>query len=316
MKDPTASRGGTELNFPELKLRFKPAVVGWAMTILFARPTFSFESQTTKQKLTHTMSSNPTAPTSQSPSATYLKPPSASSTPHSRQQPQRVVSSSTTAAAAAAPPPPRAPVSVHATTTVSETASFHGTHPITIGSGTVIHPRARIYSFDGPVQIADGCVIGEKSTIGDNNSLSTSSSTHDGEQPTPIPTTRLSSSVIVGPHAVIRSGASVRSAAVIDALAVVHRDATVGSHSKVSSRCEVPEKAVVEDWTVVWAAGGGGIGQRKRRRLVGPAAAEAADGRLRPDAIRVEDARLIVLHKEREGLAKMIALSATGQKRR
>jgi UDP-3-O-[3-hydroxymyristoyl] glucosamine N-acyltransferase len=198
---------------------------------------------------------------------------------------------------------------VHATTTVSETAIFHGTHPITIGSGTVIHPRARIYSFEGPVQIADGCVIGEKSTIGDNNNNGNASSA-PGE---PV-TTRLSSSVIVGPHAVVRTGAYVRSAAVVDSLAIINREATVGSHSKVCSRCEVPEKAVVEDWTVIWAAGTG-IGQRKRRRLVGPAATEVAGG-LRPDAKRVEDARLIVLHKEREGLAKMIGLSASGQKRR
>ncbi|KAH8701656.1 transferase hexapeptide domain protein [Talaromyces proteolyticus] len=219
---------------------------------------------------------------------------------------QRVVSPST--GTPGPPPPPRAPVSVHSTTTVSETATFHGTYPITIGSGTVIHPRARLYSFEGPIHIGDGCVIGEKCAIGDNEPTAQPASDAEGI------TTRLSSSVTIGPQTTIRTGAYIRSAAAVDALAVVNRNAIVGSHSKVCSRCEVPEKSTVEDWTVVWAAGQG-IGQRKRRRLVGPAAVVSEKDQ-RPNAKRVEDARLVVLHKEREGLAKMISLSASGGKRR
>lgn len=92
------------------------------------------------------------------------------------------------------------------------------------------------------------------------------------------------------------------------------------------SQCQVSEGAAVEDWTVVWAAGGG-IGQRKRRRFVGPAAAavtavvqdeghQQQQQQQRPDAKRIEDARLLVLHREREGLAKMISLSASGGSKR
>ena len=129
-------------------------------------------------------------------SSAYLKPPPLASTSTQR---QRVSSSSHQQSGPA--PPPRAPVSVHSTTTVSETATFHGTHPITIGSGTVIHPRARLYSFEGPIQIGDGCIIGEKTIIGDNEPESTAPSITDGSGGI---LTRISSSVVIGPQATIR----------------------------------------------------------------------------------------------------------------
>ncbi|KAL1988350.1 hypothetical protein VTN96DRAFT_10033 [Rasamsonia emersonii] len=304
-------------------------------------------------------------PSQARPSASaYLKPPSAASArQHSPSSQHRVASSSgaSSSSAAAAPPPPRPPLAIHPTATIAETAVIHGTHQISIGPGTVIHPRARLLSYEGPIQIGDGCIISEKSTIG-------ASATAPITPPTPTPTptsatasessgaatttstpitTRLSSSVTVGPYAAILPGAYVRSACVIDSLAVVNRNATVGAHSKVCSGCEVPEKTMVEDWTVVWAAGGG-LGQRRRKRVVdaAPAAAAAAAassssaltgegattattaggegattkgidvGSRRPEGKRVEDARLIVLHKEREGLAKMIGLSSSAQRRR
>lgn len=239
-------------------------------------------------------------------SSTYLKPPPSGSTSTQR---QRVSSSSHQQQHSGPAPPPRAPVSVHSTTTVSETATFHGTYPITIGSGTVIHPRARLYSFEGPIQIGDGCIIGEKTIIGDNEPNSSSSTDASGGI-----LTRISSSVVVGPQATIRTGSYIRSAAVVDSLAIINRNVTIGAHTKICSSCEITEGATVEDWVVIWAAGTG-IGQRKRRRFVGPAAEEQGHSH-RPNAKRIEDARLLVLHKEREGLAKMISLSASGGSKR
>lgn len=237
-------------------------------------------------------------------SSTYLKPPPSTSTSTQR---QRVSSSSHQQSGPA--PPTRAPVSVHSTTTVSETATFHGTYPITIGSGTVIHPRARLYSFEGPIQIGDGCIIGEKTMIGDNEPNASSPTDASGGI-----LTRISSSVVIGPQTTIRTGSYVRSAAVVDSLAIINRNVTIGSHTKICSSCEIAEGTIVEDWVVIWAAGTG-IGQRKRRRFVGPAAEEQGHSH-RPNAKRIEDARLLVLHKEREGLAKMIGLSASGGSKR
>lgn len=144
-------------------------------------------------------------------------------------------------------------------------------------------------------------------------------------------------------------GAHVRSAAVIDSLAVVKRNALVGTHSKVCSGCEVPENAMVGDWMVVWGAGPM-FGQRRRKRAVdvsktvptststttmtgsGVGAGITARTRglststltatataTRPDVPSpkvVEDARLMVLQKEKEALVKMIGMSAGVSRKR
>lgn len=100
----------------------------------------------------------------------------------------------------------------------------------------------------------------------------------------------------------------------VESLATINRNVTVGSHSKICAQCEIAEGTVVEDWMVIWSVGMGSIGQRRRRRFVGPAAEER--GGHRPNAKRVEDARLMALHKEREGLVKMISMSASATSKR
>ena len=260
---------------------------------------------------------------------------------------QHRVSSSTAGAAAPAKPS----TAIHPSATIADTALLHGTYQISIGAGVVVHPRARLYSYDGPIMIGDGCVIGEKSTIGSATTLSSSnnsSSTTTNSNPSttdemslslPPPsgaevTTRLSSSVIIAPSATVLSGAHIRSAAVIESLAIVHRYTSVGAHSKVCSGCEIPENSVVDDWTVVWGPGGA-AGQMRRKRTVGRKLSSSGgtpgamgkqprgknDGdhdndKPLPDGNMVEDARLIVLQKERESLAKMIGSSPSLQKKR
>lgn len=265
---------------------------------------------------------------------------------------QHRVSSSAAGAGAAAPAKPS--IAIHPSATIADTALLHGTYQISIGAGVVVHPRARLYSYDGPIMIGDGCVIGEKSTIGSATTLSSSnhspamttnnnaSTTDEMSSSPPRPsaaevtgvTTRLSSSVIIAPFATVLSGAHIRSAAVIESLAIVHRYTSVGAHSKVCSGCEIPESSVVDDWTVVWGPGGA-AGQMRRKRTVGrklsssggapgtmgkqPRGRNDADhdnDKTLPDGKMVEDARLIVLQKERESLAKMIGSSPSLQKKR
>jgi carbonic anhydrase/acetyltransferase-like protein (isoleucine patch superfamily) len=138
--------------------------------------------------------------------------------------------------------------------------------------------------------------------------------------------------VVIGPFATVLAGAHIRSAATIDPLAIVHRNASVGAHVKVCSGCEIPENGVVDDWTVIWGGSGGFCGaggsfaQRRRKRAPrsrtvtgdgnGPDEIYRGSGLLDPRM--VEDARLIVLQKERESLAKMIGFpsSPASQKKR
>jgi len=93
----------------------------------------------------------------------------------------------------------------------------------------------------------------------------------------------------------------------------IHRGADIGSHSKICSGCEIPAKGKVDEWVVVW---GSGLGQRRKRareaKGPGPAVVVAAQVAQvpvpgpAPKGKVIEDARLMVLQKEREVLAKMI----------
>ncbi|KAJ5231822.1 uncharacterized protein N7469_006410 [Penicillium citrinum] len=204
--------------------------------------------------------------------------------------------------------PPKAPVKADPTTTISDTVIFQGTHPVTIGANTVIHPRVRFYSFEGPIVIGDGCIIGEKTIFG--TAPTSPSSLPSSDPPTPI---RLSYFVTIGPQSTIKAGAHIHSSAVIESLVSINRYAEIGSHSKICSSCQVPERGKVTEWTVVW---GSGIGQRRRRtreaKIPGPAVTVAAQvaqipapGPAPPGKV-IEDARLMVLQKEREILGRML----------
>ena len=67
---------------------------------------------------------------------------------------------------ASAPLPTRPPTSIHATAIISDKAQLTGTHPISIGANTVIHPFAKIDSTFGEVSIGEGCIVSERVVIG------------------------------------------------------------------------------------------------------------------------------------------------------
>ncbi|GAD92964.1 transferase hexapeptide domain protein [Paecilomyces variotii No. 5] len=253
----------------------------------------------------------------------HLKPPSAvrsSSLQHrSSSSSHGHRSSSSHAASSSASSTPRAPLSIHPSSVVADTAVLQGIYQIAIGAGSVIHPRARLYSFEGPLVIGDGCIIGEKCVIGSpppssGPPMSPTSPTSPSSEGGGV-ATRLSSSVTIAPLATVLPGAYVRSSAVIDSLATVNRNAVVGAHSKVCSGCEVSQNGRIDDWTVVWGSGVG-FGQRRRKRVVGTVTTSSISKGDVPDGRVVEDARLLVLHKEKEALVKLIGMSAGGSRKR
>lgn len=229
--------------------------------------------------------------------------------------------------------PPKAPLKADPTATIADTAVFQGTHPVTIGAGTVIHPRAKFYAYEGPIVVGDGCIISEKVVIGAAPSSSSRSSRSSSQAPSESnsPTdstpkqeiaTRLSYFVTIGPQATINPGAHIHSSAAVEALVTIHRYAEIGSHAKVCAGCEISERNSVGEWVVVW---GSGIGQRRRRtreaKLPGPAVmiaaqiAQTAEPSPAPEGKVIEDARLMVLQKEREVLSRMIVPAGAGRKK-
>lgn len=70
-----------------------------------------------------------------------------------------------TSASAAADPVAKPPVELHASCVIDGGAQLTGTNLIRIGSSTVIHPKARLNSSNGPITIGESCIIGERSLL-------------------------------------------------------------------------------------------------------------------------------------------------------
>jgi dynactin-6 len=64
------------------------------------------------------------------------------------------------------PPLPKPPTSLASSLAIAEQASLTGTHLVTLGSNTVVHPRARFNSTYGPITVGSNCIICERSSIG------------------------------------------------------------------------------------------------------------------------------------------------------
>ncbi|KAL3455190.1 trimeric LpxA-like protein [Aspergillus heterothallicus] len=233
-----------------------------------------------------------------------------------------------------APKPATPPITASSSATIADSVVFQGTHPVTIGRGTIIHPRARIYTFSGPVVIGSECIISEKCVIGtvpgtaastsSSGSTNTNKDDREGGEDGAI---QISSSVTIGPMATIAAGVTIHSGVIVETAAIINRRVDIGSHTKICARCEVSAGSRIRDWVVVWGAGKG-LGLRRRVRTQGGKvnpivqslnsgnAAAGSSGETEEGALEgrvIEDARLLGMKREREALAKFIA-GAKGRK--
>ncbi|KAL2812535.1 trimeric LpxA-like protein [Aspergillus granulosus] len=215
------------------------------------------------------------------------------------------------------PKPAAPPITASSSATIAESAIFQGTHPVTIGRSTIIHPRARIYTFSGPVVIGSECIISEKSVIGTApGTIGSTTGSGNGSEDGAI---QISSNVTVGPMATISAGVTIHSGVIVETAAIINRGVEIGSHTKICARCEISAGANIREWAVVWGAGKG-LGLRRRVRTQGgkvnpivqslnsgsaTVGGETEEGALEGRVI--EDARLLGMKREREALAKFIA---------
>ncbi|KAL4776530.1 hypothetical protein BDW60DRAFT_85745 [Aspergillus nidulans var. acristatus] len=247
---------------------------------------------------------DPKPPQSSYSSSQHLRPP-----PHHR--PSASPASAQTQAQPAGAPRIPAKTTADPSAVIAEQTYFCGPYSISIGRGTIIHPRVRICATEGPIRIGDGCIISEKSVIGTYpppaapaDSIS-SGSGGSGEEKSIV----ISNNVIVGLQAVVHPGARVHSFAVVDNQAVIGRGVDVGGHAKVCARCEIFPGARVKEWSVVWG-GGKGTGLKTRvkaqKKVVSPFAMgeKGFEGVLEGRAI--EDARLVAVKRERDALSRLI----------
>lgn len=142
------------------------------------------------------------------------------------------------------PPAPKPPTSLSSSLVIAENASLTGTHPIKIGSNTVIHPRTKLSSAHAPITIGNSCIIGERSIIGYQ---SIPSSERDGG-------VQIGNGVVVEVGVVIEAK-SVGDGCVIEVNARIGKDAVLGKHCKIGALCEVSAEEIIPDYTVIYGNG-------------------------------------------------------------
>lgn len=189
-----------------------------------------------------------------------------------------------------APPLPKPPASISSSVTIADNASVTGTHPITIGSNTVVHPRTKLATAHGPITIGKNCIISERSNIGLQSA--------GGED------------VVIGNGVVVEVGAVVEGrdigeGCIIEVGAKIGKGAVLGKvwllslsssfvlrifvlmvnsqHCKIGPLCEVQEGETIPDFTVIY---GNGL-----RRL---------------DTSGIEDAKMRMVGRQVEVLKKLI----------
>jgi dynactin-6 len=118
---------------------------------------------------------------------------------------------------------------------VAQHAQFAGTHPITIGPNTILHPHTRISSAVAPVVLGEGVIVYEKAKIGVGTGDSMNADSRRSSVMSAVSTrdslrgdgTVLGRNVVVETFAVVEA-AEVGEGSVIEVGAVVGRGCVIG----------------------------------------------------------------------------------------
>ena len=191
-----------------------------------------------------------------------------------------------TASSAAA----KAPVEIHSTAHLDPGAYVRGPHPILLGPGVLVHPRAMLVSIHGPLIINDGTVIMEKCVVGGPvpDAKDTLSASVDLDMENDPIKTVIGTNVLVMAHAQIHAGAILHNSSIVESYATIAKTGTIGEHSKVCPGAFVADH--VGNWEVVL----GGVNQRRTRMPLE----------------EVEQARLKAMQKDREATITVLRTSA------
>ncbi|KAF2130293.1 trimeric LpxA-like protein [Dothidotthia symphoricarpi CBS 119687] len=184
-------------------------------------------------------------------------------------------------------------VALHQTALIAQHAQLTGTHAITIGSNTVLHPHSKLSSTFAPVILGDGVIVYERAKVGmgmetvqDVESKRSSMASMRG----PI-SVRLGHNVVVESNAVVEA-AEVGEGSVVEVGAVLGRGCVVGKYCTIAASSVVPPYTQLPDYTIVHS----GTEQRVDKTV-----------QLRPDIL---EARMAVHRKQLDMFRRLIPNNA------
>ncbi|KAL2127378.1 hypothetical protein VTI74DRAFT_10827 [Chaetomium olivicolor] len=141
---------------------------------------------------------------------------------------------------------PKPPVRFSSSITIADSALLTGTHLIAIHSESVVHPRAKLDSLAGSINIGRRCIIHERATLG---AVGTNGRITEA-------------AVTLGDYVTVEAGASIEAGeTVIGDGTVVGVGAKVGAGALIGKNCtlapltEIAAGDVVPDLTVVYSNG-------------------------------------------------------------
>ncbi|KAF4554869.1 Hypothetical protein D9617_3g019380 [Elsinoe fawcettii] len=144
--------------------------------------------------------------------------------------------------AVSAPPISKPPCKIDPTATISDKAILVGSHPITIGARTVLHPFAKVDSTNGPVSLGTFCIVSERAAIGPGSQVASGSS------------------VAIEDHVNIETGAVIESnsigkCSIVGAYAQLDANTQLGKFCKIAPKCTLSRGTALPDFTVLLDAG-------------------------------------------------------------
>ncbi|TKX20580.1 hypothetical protein C1H76_7391 [Elsinoe australis] len=130
------------------------------------------------------------------------------------------------------------PCKIDPTAIISDKAILVGSHPISIGANTVLHPFAKLDSTHSPLTIEDYCIVCERATVGHVNPA-------NGD-----------SAITIRSHVNIETGSTVEAVEIgkgchIGAYAIVESDSKLGQFCKVTPACTLDRGTSLSDFTIV-----------------------------------------------------------------
>ncbi|KAH3919274.1 hypothetical protein HBI56_102010 [Parastagonospora nodorum] len=177
---------------------------------------------------------------------------------------------------------------------IAQHAQITGTHPITLGPNTTLHPHSRISSALAPVVLGEGVVVYERAKVGmgvgpDLDAESRRSSMASARSSATVRSdgTVLGRNVVVESNAIVEA-AEVGEGSVIEVGAVLGRGCVLGKYCTISPSSFVPPNTRLPDFTVVHS----GSEQRSDKTL-----------QLRPEIL---EAKMAVHAKQLDMFRKLI----------
>ncbi|KAF7846216.1 hypothetical protein BT93_L4828 [Corymbia citriodora subsp. variegata] len=195
--------------------------------------------------------------------------------------PERRHPNSTSSTRAVAPAAPRPPCYIHPKAIISEKASITGTHPVTIGENSVIHPYARLSSAVGAVTIGKNCIIADRATVG----LVDESADHGQLRTVAV---ELEDSVTVESNATVEAEL-VGTGSVIEVYATLRPGTVIGQPQfcKISARCEA-RGTKLPDYTIIFGEG------QQRVDTTTKARADVRDLKLKGQLLHIETLKRLI----------------------